>query len=387
MKEQLIHKSIRLIHSRSLIRSSPIYRLIFVIALSIGLSLSASAKEYKLETLADNLDYPWSIAFLPSGDMLITEREGQLLKLSANGQTRTEIANVPETYAAGQGGFFDVVLDQDFANNQKIYLSFAAGDKKANATTVVSAILNKNNLENIKTLLTVSPTKNTRAHYGGRLVQLKDGSLVLTTGDGFNFREASQDPFNQMGKVIRMNSDGSVPADNPYADGKSGNPYVYAYGFRNPQGLFYDQTNDVLYVHEHGPKGGDELNQVEAGRNYGWPATSYGVNYSGARVSPYTSLPGIEEPLIYWTPSVGPSGMTLYNGDKFPQWRASLFVGTLVYRDVRLLTLVNGKVTDETIIFDEIGARIRDVRTGPDGYIYLLTDKVNGELIRVLPKQ
>jgi glucose/arabinose dehydrogenase len=222
-------------------------------------------------------------------------------------------------------------------------------------------------------------------HYGGRMIITNDGTLYLTTGDGSNYREESQNPLSQLGALIRLNRDGSLPGDNPFLDGKKGDPYVQSFGHRNPQGLAYDSENDLIYLLDHGPKGGDEVNLIKSGANYGWPAATYGVNYSGASVSPFSSLPGMEDPIKYWVPSIAPSGMAFYNADLFPDWKGNLFVGALKDRDVRRLELDNGKVVNEEILFEEIGERIRDVRVGPKGHLYLLTDSKNGKLIRISP--
>ncbi|NND82260.1 MAG: PQQ-dependent sugar dehydrogenase [Gammaproteobacteria bacterium] len=361
---------------------------VFILAFFAGNAYSADAadgKGYQLETIAGGLNYPWCVAFLPNGDFLLSMRSGELRRVSAEGQVGEPLANTPPTYVKSQGGYFDVMLDPGFVDNQIIYLSFAHGSKKANATRIVRARLGDTQLHDVTPIYTVEPTKDTPTHYGGRMVFLNDGTIAMTTGDGFQYREASQDPFSQLGKIIRINNDGSVPADNPFADGNKGDPYVYSLGHRSPQGLVYDAESDVLYMHEHGPKGGDEVNIVQAGKNYGWPATSHGVNYTGARVSPYKELPGIEAPIKVWTPSIAPSGLALYQGDVFPQWRGGLFVGALKFKQVHRLSLKDGKVSNEDIMFEELGVRIRDVRTGPDGLLYILTDSKKGKLIRVKP--
>jgi glucose/arabinose dehydrogenase len=244
--------------------------------------------------------------------------------------------------------------------------------------------LNGSRVENLTPIFTVSPLKDTPVHYGGKMQFLPDGTLAMTTGDGFEYREAAQDTFNLMGKVIRINSDGSIPMDNPFADGGQGHPAVWSYGHRNPQGLVFDPDTGELYSHEHGAKGGDELNRIIPGANYGWPAVTKGVNYSGAYISPLRTAPGVEEPLIFWDPSIGASGLALYQGDAFPQWQGALFVGTLVDSEVRKLTFVGDSVSEE-ILFAEIGERIRDVRVGPDGMLYILTDSDQGRVIRVVP--
>jgi glucose/arabinose dehydrogenase len=357
--------------------------LLLTLTLAIG-SLSVQAS-YTLETVADDLNYPWSIAFLPEGDYLVAMRSGEVRRISAHGVISPALEGLPDSYVLSQGGYFDITLDPNFANNQRIYLSFAYGTPEQNGTRIVSGRLNGDRVENVTPIFTVAPLKDTAVHYGGKMLFLLDGTLVMTTGDGFEYREAAQDTFNLMGKIIRINSDGSIPADNPYASNGLGNAAVWSYGHRNPQGLVLDKATGRLYSHEHGAKGGDELNLVKPDTNYGWPAVTKGVNYSGAYVSPLRSAPGIEEPLTYWDPSIGASGLAIYDGAAFPNWQGKLFIGALVDEEVRMLTLSEGKVTDEQAMFSEIGARIRDVRTGPDGMLYLLTDSEQGKVIRVVP--
>ncbi|MFT7043046.1 MAG: glucose/arabinose dehydrogenase [Candidatus Azotimanducaceae bacterium] len=358
----------------------------YVISLCLVVLGQFAVADYRLETVADNLVFPWSMAFLPDGSYLIAERGGALRRMSADGVISEPLQNSPATFAEGQGGYFDVVLDLDFSNNNTFYLSFAHGNKDANATRVISAQLQQNQITAVAPIFTAEPTKDTNAHYGGRLLALPNNILLLTTGDGFDYREAAQDKFSQMGKTIRIHTDGSVPADNPFADGIEGNPKVWSWGHRNPQGLALDATTDTVYLHEHGPKGGDELNRVMPGKNYGWPLTTYGINYSGAIVSPFQTLPNIEPPLTYWVPSIAPSGLAFYDGDAFPEWQGDLFVGALVNNDVRRLDMVDGKVNAEEILFSEIDERIRDIRMGPDGFLYILTDSAAGKIIRVVPR-
>jgi glucose/arabinose dehydrogenase len=214
---------------------------------------------------------------------------------------------------------------------------------------------------------------------------LADGTLLMTTGDGFEYREAAQDKFSLLGKIIRINKDGTAPSDNPYADGRLGNPKVWSYGHRSPQGLVLDDATGIVYMHEHGAQGGDEVNAVLPGQNYGWPAVTKGINYSGAYVSPLKEAPEIVEPLTYWVPSIAPSGLAIYEGAAFPQWQGDLFVGALVDQEVRQLKMESGRVVSETPVFTEIGARIRDIRVGPDGFLYVLTDSDSGKVLRIVP--
>ena len=351
----------------------------------LALSVLPAQADYQLETVAEDLNFPWSIAFLPDGNYLVATRPGDLLRVSKDGDVSDPLSGTPEPLVESQGGYFDIMLDQDFADNRTVYLSFAWGTLDANATRIVKATLGESGLENTEVLFTASPTKAAGAHFGGKMVQLADGTIVLATGDGFDYREAAQDTFSQLGKIIRLNKDGSAPADNPFADGKAGNPYVWSYGHRNTQGLVVDTTTNTVYNHEHGPQGGDEINRIEPGKNYGWPAITYGINYSGAYVSPFQSAPGMEQPLKYWVPSIAPSGFALYQADAFPAWRGDFFVGALVNKEVRRVDMEDGQAVAEEPLFAELDARIRDVRVGPDGFLYLLTDSEAGKLIRVKP--
>lgn len=346
------------------------------------IALPAAAVEYQLETVAENLDQPWSVALLPEGDFLVTLRPGKLLRVTAAGAS-SEIKGMPETYYAGQGGFFDVVLHPDFGSNQLIYLSYADGSPEANGTAVIRARLEGDTLQGAERILRVKPVKDTPQHYGGRLLFLPDGTLLVATGDGFEYREAAQDITSELGKVLRIHDDGSIPADNPFAE--QGAERVWTSGHRNIQGLSLDRDTATIYLHEHGPRGGDELNALVPGTNYGWPAITYGVDYSGAYVSPFTEAPGMAQPLKYWVPSIAPSGMAWYGGSTFQAWRGDLFLGALVDREVRRLDMENGRVAAEESLFAELGERIRDVRDLGDGFLYLLTDGGRGKLIRVRP--
>ncbi|MGY8786228.1 MAG: PQQ-dependent sugar dehydrogenase [Pseudomonadales bacterium] len=365
--------------------------IVALISLPVGTVNAASqsgnqtAAGYKIETLAEGLDFPWSIAFLPNGNFLVALRVGEVRRISATGEVGEPLTGLPDTYVASQGGYFDVMLDPDYASNQTIYLSFAHGTAAENGTRIIKGTLHDTAVENIQTLFTVSPLKDTPVHYGGKMIFLQDGTLMMTTGDGFQYREAAQDRFNLLGKIIRINKDGSVPSDNPYADGSQGDPKVWSYGHRSPQGLVLDDATGIVYMHEHGAQGGDELNAILPALNYGWPAVTKGVNYSGAYVSPLTSAPGIEEPLTYWVPSIAPSGLAIYDGAAFPQWQGDLFIGALVDQEVRHLKMESGKIVSEAPVFSEINARIRDVRVGPDGFLYILTDSDSGKVLRVVP--
>ena len=360
----------------------PFARLITLLCSAL-FSAHTAAAEYRLEVVTDGLSNPWCVAFLPGGDMLVTERIGNLRRVTASGVIGMPIAGVPEVFFAGQGGLFDVALDPDFEDNQRIYLSYAHGNRSANATRIARATLSGSELTDVEVIFTVSPTKDTPQHYGGRMLILQDGTLLLTTGDGFDYREQAQNTHALLGKTVRIHTDGRFPADNPFADGKNGHPAVWTWGHRNPQGLAADPATGAVYLHEHGPRGGDEINLLEPGANYGWPAITYGMDYSGALVSPFTEQPGMRQPIKYWVPSIAPSGFAIYRGEHYPGWDGSLLVGALVNREVRRLESTPAGALSEASIFAEPGARIRDVRVGPDGLIYLLTDGAPGSLIRV----
>lgn len=351
-------------------------------SLLLVMAMPAQA-QYTIDEVAAGLDFPWSVAFLPNGDYLVAERGGRLLRLAGN--ERIEISGVPDTYVAGQGGFFDIVLDPAFGDNRHIYLSYAEGKKRANRTAVYRGRLDADSIVNGEVILRVEPDKNTAHHYGGRMAFLPDGTLLLTTGEGFTFRDQAQDIDSQFGKTLRIHPDGSIPADNPFRARGGRAAKTWTWGHRNPQGLAVDAATGTVWLHEHGPRGGDEVNRLTPGANYGWPAITYGVDYSGAQISPYTEYEGMQQPVKYWDPSIAPSGLTVYRGNAFPGWNGSLFVGALKDRDVRRLVIAGDKVVEEEILFEEIGERIRDIRTGPDGFLYILTDNRNGRLLRIRP--
>ena len=344
---------------------------------ALGLSSCMQAGDYRLDTWAAGLDLPWSLAFLPDGSALVTELGGTLRQIDGAGTAIDPIANVPAVYFAGQGGLFDVVLHPDFARNRLVYLSYAEGTPGDNGTAIARGQLRGGALENVEVIFRNFSRKDTAVHYGGRMAFLADGTLLLTTGDGFDYREAAQDVDSGLGKVLRMNDDGSAAAGNPFP----GSPYVYSYGHRNPQGLAVSAGGDI-WLHEHGPRGGDELNRIEAGVNYGWPAITHGVDYSGAVISPYTEWEGMAQPEKYWVPSIAPSGLSVYEAGLFPAWQGDLLLGALVDREVRRIDLSNGQVVGEEALFEELAARVRDVRVGPDGALYVLTPE---RIVRVTP--
>lgn len=298
--------------------------------------------------------------------------------MSENGQRRI-LEGTPPTLFAGQGGYFDVTVDNRFASNGYIYLSYAEGKEQENGLAVFRARLEKDRLVEGRQILRIAQDKSTPQHYGGRMLMFED-HLILTSGDGFEHREDAQDWDSELGKVLRIDRDGQ-PAGTP---GLRGEPLrVWTRGHRNPQGLALDASRGVVYLHEHGPRGGDEINVLKEGNNYGWPIATHGINYSGAFVSPFRSIPGGTDPIWVWTPSIAPSGMAFYSGSRFPGWRDSLLVGALVDREVRRLKVVDDVIVSEETLFSELGARIRDIRVYGER-IFVLTDGANGTLYEVV---
>ena len=318
--------------------------------------------------------------------MLVTERDGNLRVLMDDGLEAEPVAGVPPTYVRSQGGLFDVAPHPRFAENRLLYLTYAHGTPDANATRLARARFDGKRLTDVTPIFTVTPMKDTPVHYGGRMLFLPDGTLLLTTGDGFVYREAAQRLDNLLGKVVRLNDDGSVPSDNPFVGDDDAMDAIFSYGHRNPQGLAFDAGSDAIYLHEHGAQGGDELNVLEPGANYGWPVATHGLDYTGALITPFKEYPGTVQPLIHWTPSIAPAGMALYDGEAFPEWRGDLFVTSLVFNNVERLDMEDGEVKARTPMFQELGERIRDVRQGPDGHLYILTDSTQGRVVRVVPE-
>jgi len=346
------------------------------------------ASAYRVETVATNLNFPWCIAFLPDDRMLVTQRSGELRYVEADGSVSAPISGTPTPYVRSQGGLFDVLLAADFESTGTIYLSLAAGSPKSNATQVVRAQLKDMALINSKVIFEVAYKKDTPVHYGGRMIWDSTGHLLLTTGDGFNFREDAQDRTNQLGKVLRMTANGEVPTDGLLSTVPSladADPYVYSYGHRNPQGLALDHASGRVYEQEHGPRGGDEINVLSPGNNYGWPIVSHGLDYSGALISPFTEYQGITNPLLQWTPSIAASGLAVYRGKAFADWQGDLLAGGLVEKSLRRIDIENGAVVGQEILLTELDERIRDVRIGPDELIYVLTDSAEGKLLRLRP--
>lgn len=339
---------------------------------------STAATNMQVDVIAQGLDTPWGLELLPDGRMLVTERSGALYLLDTHGTRLAKIDNVPPAFVKLQGGLFDVVAHPQFATNATIYLSLAHGSQKHNTTRVVRAVLRDNALTDVTVIFDSTP-KSSSVHYGGRLAFMPDGTLLVTTGEGADFREHAQRLDSLLGKVVRINDDGSIPQDNPFVGRADAEPAIWAYGHRSPQGLFVDSKSGVVYLAEHGPRGGDEVNVIEKQGNYGWPIATHGIDYPGSRISPFETYPGMREPLVYWTPSIGPGGVALYRGEMFPEWEGDLFVAVLGHRHLRRIDMDGDKVIGQERLLDDMDARFRQVEVGADGALYAVIESVKGE--------
>ena len=349
---------------------------------------------FRAVTLLQGLEHPWSMAWLPNGDLLVTERPGRLRRVSGGRLAVAPIAGVPEVFASGQGGLLDVSLHPEFEENRRIYFTYAHGNTQANRTRVASAVLSGDSLKNWQVIFEVGDDKSGGQHFGSRLAWMPDGTLLVSIGDGGNppvrlqgdwIRKQAQNRRSHLGKILRLNEDGSVPPDNPFSDSADVEPAVWSYGHRNIQGLAYDPLRSIIWASEHGALGGDELNRIQAGNNYGWPAVTFSREYAdGSKISPDTKKPGMIDPQVVWMTAIAPSGLAVYTGDRFSRWRGDLFAGGLRSQDIRRIDLDDsGKVIGQSAL--RIGQRVRDVRQGPDGLLYVLTDESNGSLIRLEP--
>ncbi|PKG96089.1 PQQ-dependent sugar dehydrogenase [Paraglaciecola sp. MB-3u-78] len=349
----------------------------------------ATFHSYKIQEVASGLHFPWSLAFLPDGSLLVTERTGKLTRVS-NGEVSAPITGLPtDIYVKGQGGLLEVVLHPNFASNQWVYISYAMGNDDKNALQVMRAKLIGNELVEQQVVFTVTPFKSTPVHFAGRMAFLPDNTLLITSGDGFDYREDAQRLNSLLGKIIRINDDGSVPTNNPFVTENPDSPsnYVFSYGHRNHQSLLFDSKRNVIFSNEHGPDGGDELNIIQAGVNYGWPVITQGLDYIGSRISPFTEYPNMQQPRLDWTPSIAPSGMAVHQGNLFSELNGDLLVSVLKFKEVRWLHMDGLNVVGQTSLFKELEQRIRDVRVHPDGSIYILTDSDQGKILRIIPSE
>lgn len=338
---------------------------------------------FRVVRLVPGLAHPWGLAFLPDGAMLITERSGRLRIV--RGDQAAVLPGAPPVQARIQGGLLDVALHPDFARNELVYLSYAAAMPDGAVTAIARARLTRNGLTDLQRIFEASPRQSGGFHFGCRLAFGRDGKLYATTGDRNEQRESAQSLADLRGKVVRLNEDGTAPRDNPFVGRTGARPEIFSYGHRNAQGLAVHPTTGAIWEHEHGARGGDEVNIIRAGANYGWPRVTHGVDYSGAIISPHRSLPGMVDPVHVWTPSIAPSGMAFCMGDAYPGWRGNLFVGALAGQCLVRLDLQGERVVAEERMLEGIVGRVRDVRQGPDGRLYLLTDASDGALLRLDP--
>ncbi|MGZ5897471.1 MAG: PQQ-dependent sugar dehydrogenase [Xanthobacteraceae bacterium] len=352
-----------------------------------NVSFPSSAGQLEVQTVASGLVNPWSLAFLPDGRMLVTERPGRMRVVTAEGQLSPPLKGVPEVWASNQGGLLDVIIDKSHAQNKTIYFCFAEGTGGGGRTAVARATLNDGNglLDDVKIIFRQEGPLSSGGHYGCRIVQANDGNLFVTLGEHFKYRDEAQNLGNHLGKLIRIAPDGSVPADNPFIGRTNAKPEIWSYGHRNEQGLAINPATGDLWEIEHGPRGGDEVNIIGKAKNYGWPVIGYGIDYNGTRIHESTAKDGMEQPIKYWVPSIAPSGMTFYTAALFPKWTGSLFTGALAGRMLVRLSLNGNTVTGEERLLPNLNERIRDVRQGPDGALWLLTDNSAGRILRVSP--
>jgi glucose/arabinose dehydrogenase len=345
----------------------------------------------RTEVVSSGLEAPWALAFLPGGRFLVTEKPGRMRVVEADGRANEALKGLPPIAAGGQGGLLDVVVDSGFAANRTLYFCYSEPEAggSANSTALAKAQLStdRTRLENLQVLFSQKPKVASRAHFGCRIVEMPDGTLFMTLGDRFSRKEDAQTLDNHLGKVIRIQKDGKVPADNPFVNRAGALPEIWSYGHRNGQGATLG-PDGKFWMHEHGPQGGDEINVPQAGRNYGWPVITYGENYGGGKIGDgLTAKAGMEQPLKYWVPSIAPSGMAFLTSDRYgAAWKGNLFVGSLKFGYLDRIELKDGKVVAEHKLLEDGRERIRDVRQGPDGLLYVLTDAQDGKLIRLQPR-
>jgi aldose sugar dehydrogenase len=359
------------------------------LALACGaLALAARAQDLRTELVAGGLEHPWGLAFLPDGRFLVSERPGRLRVIEADGRVGAPLAGLPPIAAGGQGGLLDVVADSELARNGTVYFCFSEPGALGNSTALASAQLSpdRTRLTAVKIIFSQKPKVASSLHFGCRIVEARDGTLFLTLGERYHRMRDAQTLDNHHGKVVRIRKDGSVPGDNPFVARAGALPEIWSYGHRNAQGAAL-APDGTLWMHEHGPQGGDEINIPRAGRNYGWPVITYGENYGGGAIGEgLQAKDGLEQPLHYWVPSIAPSGMAFLGSDRYgAAWRGNLFVGSLKFGYLDRIELQGTRVLREHKLLTSVGQRIRDVRQGPDGLLYVLTDASRGQLLRLLP--
>lgn len=339
---------------------------------------------YIAQVVVPNLNIPWGMTFLPDGSMLITEKSGELIHFKSG--EKTNIEGVPDVYVRGQGGFLDIKLHPDYENNGWIYMTYAStdGEGEGGNTALIRAKLNGNSLVETEVLYKAGPNTKKGQHWGSRIEFDNEGYLYFSIGDRGNRDVNPQDITRDCGKIYRLHDDGSIPADNPFVDTENAKTAIYSYGHRNPQGMVKNPFTGAIWVNEHGPKGGDEINIVKKGNNYGWPVISYGINYSGTTFTDITEKEGMEQPLFYWVPSIAPSGMTIVSSDKYPDWKGNVLVGSLRFEYLERLVVENNEVTKREKLFEGEG-RVRNVVQSPDGYIYVAIENLG--IIRIVKEK
>jgi glucose/arabinose dehydrogenase len=351
-------------------------------------SFASSAGQLEVQTIASGLVNPWALAFLADGRMLVTERPGRMRIVSSDGQLSPALKGVPDVWATGQGGLLDVVTDHAFKQNNTIYFCFSERTAGGGRTAVARAKLvdgDAPRLEDVKVIFRQQGPLSSGNHYGCRIAQARDGNLFVTLGEHFSHRDEAQNLGNHLGKLIRITPDGTAPNDNPFVGRDGARPEIWSYGHRNEQGLAINPASGEVWEIEHGPRGGDEVNIIGKGKNYGWPVIGYGIDYNGTKIHASTAKDGMEQPIKYWVPSIAPSGMAFYTGKLFPKWDGSLFTGALAGKMLVRLSLNGNSVTGEERLLQDLNERIRDVRQGPDGALWLLTDNAAGRILRVSP--
>jgi glucose/arabinose dehydrogenase len=385
--------------SRAFCRSTARQRIVTTVLMAAGLLLAcaatsgaqvfpSSAGNIMIETFAKGLDHPWALAFLPDGRILVTERPGRMHLVAKDGKISPALAGVPRAFASGQGGLHDVVLDRLYAENHTIYFCYAEPVSGAARTALARARLldeDTPRLADVAVIFHQDGPLSSGNHFGCRIAQAPDDNLFLTLGEHFAPRDQAQNLANHLGKIVRIRPDGSVPPDNPFVARQGAKPEIWSFGHRNPQGLAFHPVTGRLWEHEHGPRGGDEINVIEKGKNYGWPVIGYGIDYNGAKIHASTHKEGMEQPIWYWVPSIAPSGMAFYTANLFPAWRGNLFVGALAGQILVRIELEGEKVVKEERLLAQLRERIRDVRQGPDGALWLATDNSSGRILRLAP--
>jgi glucose/arabinose dehydrogenase len=349
---------------------------------------NSSAGSLELRSIASGLEHPWGLAFLPDGRTLVTERPGRIRIVTPQGQLSPPLGDVPKVWASGQGGMLDIALDRDFARNATLYVCYAERADNGGRTAVARATFVDGaapKLDKVKVIFRQDGPLSSGNHFGCRIAQAPDGNLFVALGDHFSHRDQAQNLQNHLGKLIRITPDGKAPADNPFVGRSNAKPEIWSFGHRNPQSLAFNPASGALWEIEHGPRGGDEVNIIGRGKNYGWPVIGFGVNYGGAKIHEGTKKAGMEQPIRQWTPVIAPSGFTIYTGDLFPQWKGNAFIGGLRTQMLVRLELNGEKVTREERMLRQLNERIRDVRTGPDGALWLVTDDSQGRILRLTP--